>query len=57
MREFILGYVGDSKDLKVFDSPEEADHIAEEWVSVQADSLEEAKSKYEQTFLNWKRGT
>lgn len=55
MGKFILGYImPDGNELIQFDTKEQADNYAEEWVEVEAETLEEAKGKYEESFLKWK---
>lgn len=53
---FILGYETEESTLNVYKSKEDADFNSEEWCVVSAESLEEAMSNYEATFLNLKRG-
>lgn len=58
MAKFILGYEQPLDDhLTQFTSKADADYGSEEWVEVEADSLEEAKEKYEETFLAWQERT
>lgn len=57
--KFIIGYDmediqnNDINTLVEYKSVKEADYNAEEWVLVEADTLEEAKEKYEECFLAW----
>ena len=55
MQNYILGY-NDSgtEELTQYASVAEARYTSEEWVVVEAESLEEAKEKYEESFLAWK---
>lgn len=60
MPKFILGFpIGtttvDPRELVVFDTKEEAEFDSEEWVEIEASSLEEAKERYEEDFLSWQR--
>lgn len=56
MAKFILGYDADNDDeLRQYNSVDEADFESEEWCTVEADTLEEAKQKYETSFANWQR--
>jgi hypothetical protein len=55
LKTFILGYEQEGKNLKRFKTEAEADYNAEEWVSIDALSLKEAKSKYESSFLDWQK--
>jgi hypothetical protein len=55
MKTFYLGYGFDEDFLTEYKTPEEADFNAEEWVTVKAKNLEEAKEKYEENFQNWKK--
>jgi len=52
---FILGYKNLDEGLVEFKSKKEADYEAQEWVEIEADTLEEAKSKYEICFENWQK--
>lgn len=55
MKTFILGYnTPDDKELTLFEN-EKAAFDAEEWVCVYADTLEEAKLKYESAFEKWQQ--
>jgi len=56
--KFIIGYRPKDfgKKLTQFSSEKEADFEAEEWVSIKAVSLKEAKKNYEKAFLKWQRG-
>lgn len=56
MRTFYLGYenAGDT-ELTEFKDASDAAYNSEEWVKVQAETLEEAKANYEEAFINWKR--
>ncbi len=54
--KYIIGYKDSSDNLTEFTTYEEAEYEAEEWVEVEADSLEKAKLQYEEAFLAWRRG-
>ena len=55
MKTFILGYLECiSEELTVFSGVRDAEYRSEEWCSVDADSLEDAKEKYEESFMQWK---
>jgi hypothetical protein len=55
MKTYILGYMNpEDSELTEFKTKAEADFNSEEWAIVNADSLEEAKSKYEAAFQSWK---
>lgn len=59
---FILGYPSGNVDavpenLVEYKNKKEADFESEEWVEVEANTLEEAKAKYEETFLAWQERT
>jgi len=56
MEEYILGFKNLNVDeLTQFSSAEEADYDCEEWCRVKANSLEEAKEKYEDAFREWQK--
>lgn len=60
MAKFILGFPAgsttiDLEDIVEYNTKEEADFESEEWVEVEANSLEEAKANYEESFLSWQR--
>ena len=56
MKNFILGYNKPTdENLTVYKTPEEADYNAEEWCIVSADTLQQAKDQYEETFLQLKK--
>ena len=57
MPKYLLGYVLKSDQLVEFKSEEDAADRAEDWCSVEASSLDEAKAKYEETFLAWQSQT
>jgi hypothetical protein len=52
MAKFILGYLpqNDMVELTEFKTQEEAEFESEEWCFVEANSLDEAKGLYEETF-------
>lgn len=56
--KFILGYDfsdnANFETLTQYKTAKKADYNTEEWCVVEADNLEEAKSKYKQTFLELK---
>jgi hypothetical protein len=59
-KKFILGYASAELDLipeNLTEYPDEktADYETEEWVIVEADTLQEAKDKYEETFVAWQK--
>ena len=51
--KYLLGYVPEVTELVQFETKVQADYESEEWVEVEANSLEEAKEKYEETFSKW----
>jgi hypothetical protein len=54
MKKFILGYEKPEDDfLTEYNSVEEANNCSEEWVMVEANTLEEAKARYEIAFDEW----
>jgi len=59
MKNFILGF--DHSDncnfetLTEYGTQKEADFNTEEWCNVKAETLEEAKEKYEETFVQLKK--
>ena len=53
--QYILGYISFDEELTQFSSKYEADKEAEEWVSIEADSMEEAKALYEEKLLEWEK--
>jgi hypothetical protein len=60
MKKFFLGYANetvevtaDGRNLTSYPSKWKASYESEEWCEVSADSLEEAKLKYEATFKVW----
>lgn len=54
MKKFYLGYeTSTSTELTSFESASEASYGSEEWVTVKAETLEEAKAKYEEAFAQW----
>lgn len=61
MKKFILGYLATdveqppAGELTLFKSKKKADFNCEEWCVVTANSLEEAKEKYEKTFEEWQQ--
>ena len=57
MAKFILGYTieNDMSKFTQFKNKKEANYEAEEWVEIEADSLEEAEAKYEEAFINWQK--
>lgn len=58
MEKFILGYKEPlDEELTEFETKAQANYESEEWVEVQANSLEEAKEKYEETFIAWQELT
>lgn len=53
-QKFILGYDNcDSEELTVYKTTDEAIFNSEEWCTVEAETLEEAKAKYEEAFHQW----
>ena len=53
--KFILVYKNpEDNKLTVFETESEAAFQSEEWVSIEANNLQEAESKYEQSFEEWK---
>jgi len=55
MKKFILGYETlEDEHLTLYQSVADADYNSQEWCFVEATSLEEAKQKYEATFLRLK---
>lgn len=55
--KFYIGYHSDinvSEGLVQFSSAEDADYSSEEWCEVEADTLQEAYDKYEESFLAWR---
>ena len=55
MKKFILGYDKPlDEHLTVYKTAKEADYNSEEWCVVSANTLKEAKGKYEETFLSLK---
>ena len=64
MKSFILGFTPTDLNkphneeievLREFKDKAEADYESEEWCEVFADTLEEAKNKYEASFLEWQK--
>lgn len=56
MKIFYLGYKNaEDEFLTEFENSIDADYNAEEWVKIEAENLEEAKLKYEESFENWKK--
>ena len=56
MKTFYLGYKNsDDEFLTEFKSSKDADFNAEEWVTIKAKNLEEAKLNYQKNFDNWKK--
>lgn len=55
MKKFILGYEVDKEDLILYPDKQTASFCSEEWVEIEANSLEEAKAKYEESFDNWRK--
>jgi hypothetical protein len=56
LSKFILGFNAPDDDfLTEYKTKEEALYQSEEWCEVEAATLEEAKSKYEETFLQWQK--
>lgn len=53
--KYMLGYVLELDRLIHFGSEAEAEDICEDWCEVEAESLEEAKAKYEETFLAFQK--
>jgi len=58
MSNFILGYGytpdgSVTEELVEFTTAEEASFNSEEWCNVEAETLEEAKEKYEVEFIKW----
>lgn len=51
MKEYILGHPNTSDSLKEYKTKKEASLNSEEWCVVRANSLAEAKRKYEATFI------
>ena len=57
MARFILGYHSSDQDFEnliEFSSVEDAQFNSEEWCTVDADTLEEAKANYDAAFLEHK---
>ena len=58
MKTYILGYDfsdnGNFETLTEYKTREDADFNTEEWCTVEANSLKEAKEKYEKTFCELK---
>ncbi len=61
MAKFILGYdcdekevTDDGRNLTLYNSEADADYNSAEWVTVEANTLEEARLLYEPTFTSWK---
>lgn len=53
MTKFILGYHNpEDNHLTQYPDKQTASYQSEEWCEVEADTLEEAKEKYEETYLN-----
>lgn len=55
MNRYILGYADDEEDFLLenlieFLSPDDADYNSSEWCWVEAETLNDAKHKYEETF-------
>ena len=58
MAKFILGFNSpDDKFLTEYPDKKTASYESEEWCEVEAETLEEAKGKYEETFLQWQTTT
>jgi hypothetical protein len=58
MKEFILGYESsDSINLTLYPDKKTASYESEEWCEVKAETVEEAMSMYETTFLKIKSET
>lgn len=54
--KYILGYKKlEDSELTLFETEKEADYEADEWVAIEADSIEEAKKNYDKSFLAWKK--
>jgi hypothetical protein len=54
MKTFYVGYREPLDDfLTEFRDSYDADYNSEEWVEIEAETLEEAKSKYEESFIKW----
>jgi hypothetical protein len=54
MKKFYLGYVNpEDTELTEFSTASEASYRSEEWVTVEAETLEDAKARYEETFIQW----
>lgn len=52
--KFILGYIDTESELVQFTDKQIVDNV-EEWCEVEAETLEEAKAKYEQAFEKWQK--
>lgn len=52
--KFILGYIDTDTELVQFTDKQIVDNV-EEWCEVEADTLDEAKDKYEEAFANWQK--
>lgn len=51
---FILGIENlETNEIIEYQSKDEAAYNAQEWVVVEADTLEDAIGRYEETFNNW----
>lgn len=56
MNEYTIGYdCADPWKLVEYKTKDEAVYNSEEWVIVYANSLEEAKDKYECAFIEWQK--
>lgn len=59
MTKFILGYPFDTEvaieNLKEYPDKNTADFEAEEWCEVEAETLDDAKQKYENAFTEWQK--
>jgi hypothetical protein len=53
--KYFLGHVGPSVELTQFATAREADAIADDWLEMEALTLEEAKAGYEQAFDEWEK--
>lgn len=55
MKAYFLGYrTSECDELTEFENAKDASFNSEEWIEVHANSLEEAKSRYEEEFEKWK---
>lgn len=54
MTTFYLGYNSpEDENLTLYRTKEEAEYNAEEWVAVEAETIQEAIDKYDRAFQEW----